>query len=126
MSLREDGPAALDWVASYLERVRELPVLAQVSPGEVRDALPSSPPQRGEDFGAVLHDLEDVLLPGMTHWQSPRFLAYFSTTGSEASVLAELLAAGLDQVGILWRTSPALQELEEVTLAWLAERRGWR
>jgi len=129
VSLREDGPAALDWVASYLERVRELPVLAQVSPGEVRDALPSSPPERGEGFEAVLRDLEGVLLPGVTHWQSPRFLAYFSTTGSEASVLAELLAAGLDQVGILWRTSPALQELEEVTLAWLAELlglpRGW-
>jgi aromatic-L-amino-acid decarboxylase len=129
VSLREDGPAALDWVASYLERVRELPVLAQVSPGEVRDALPSSPPERGEGFEAVLRDLEGVLLPGMTHWQSPRFLAYFSTTGSEASVLAELLAAGLDQVGILWRTSPALQELEEVTMAWLAELlglpRGW-
>jgi aromatic-L-amino-acid/L-tryptophan decarboxylase len=129
VSLRDDGPAALDWVASYLERVRGLPVLAQVAPGEVRDALPGSPPERGEAFAAVLRDLEEVLLPGLTHWQSPRFFAYFSTTGSEPAVLADLLAAGLNQVGILWRASPALQELEEVTLAWLAELlglpRGW-
>jgi aromatic-L-amino-acid/L-tryptophan decarboxylase len=124
VSLRADGPAALDWVASYLERVRELPALAQVAPGELRAALPASAPERGEAFSAVLRDLDDVLLPGLTHWQSPRFFGYFSTTGSEPAVLAELLAAGLNQVGILWRTSPALQELEEVTLAWLAELLG--
>jgi aromatic-L-amino-acid decarboxylase len=120
VSLREDGPATLDWVSSYLERVRELPALAHVSPGEIRAALPASAPERGEEFAAVLGDLDEVLLPGLTHWQSPRFFAYFSTTGSEPAVLAELLAAGLNQVGILWRTSPALQELEEVVLAWLA------
>jgi aromatic-L-amino-acid decarboxylase len=124
VSLREDGPAALDWVASYLERVGELPALAQVSPGEISAALPGSPPERGEDFAAVLRDLDEVLLPALTHWQSPRFFAYFSTTGSEPAILADLLAAGLNQVGILWRTSPALQELEEVTLAWLAELLG--
>jgi aromatic-L-amino-acid decarboxylase len=124
VSLREDGPATLDWVASYLERVRELPAFAQVSPGEIRAALPASAPERGEEFAAVLGDLDGVLLPGLTHWQSPRFFAYFSTTGSEPAVLAELLAAGLNQVGILWRTSPALQELEEVVLAWLAELLG--
>jgi aromatic-L-amino-acid decarboxylase len=124
VSLREDGPAALDWVADYLERVRELPVLAQVSPGEVRAAMPASPPETPESFADVLRDLEDKLLPGVTHWQSPRFFAYFSTTGSEPAVLAELVAAGLNQVGILWRTSPALQELEEVATAWLAELLG--
>jgi aromatic-L-amino-acid/L-tryptophan decarboxylase len=124
VSLREDGPAALDWVAGYLERVGELPVLAQVSPGEVRSSLPAAPPERGEAFADVLADLERLLLPGVTHWQSPRFFAYFSTTGSEQAVLAELVAAGLNQVGILWRTSPALQELEEVTTAWLAELLG--
>ena len=129
MSLRADGPAALEWVASYLDRLRELPVLAQVAPGEIRGALPASPPQRGEEFSAVLRDLDEVLLPGLTHWQSPRFFAYLSTTGSDPAILADLLAAGLNQVGILWRASPALQELEEVTLAWLAELlglpRGW-
>jgi aromatic-L-amino-acid decarboxylase len=124
LSFREDGAAALDWVARYLERVGELPVLAQVSPGEVRASLGAGPPRQGETFDAVLRDLDDKLVPGLTHWQSPRFFAYFSTTGSEPAVLAELLAAGMNQVGILWRTSPASQELEEVVLAWLAELLG--
>jgi aromatic-L-amino-acid decarboxylase len=124
LTFRSDGSAALDWVARYLERVAELPVLAQVSPGEVRASLDSQPPDRGAPFEDMLSELEHKLLPGLTHWQSPRFFAYFSTTGSEPALLAELLAAGLNQVGILWRTSPALQELEEVTTAWLAELLG--
>jgi aromatic-L-amino-acid decarboxylase len=123
-SFRDDGALALDWVASYLERLRELPVLAQVEPGEIRAALPSTPPEAAEPFEAVLRDLDDLLLPGVTHWQSPRFFAYFATTGSEPGVLAELLIAGLNQVGILWRTSPALQELEELTLDWLRQLVG--
>jgi aromatic-L-amino-acid/L-tryptophan decarboxylase len=123
-SFREDGAAALEWVASYLEGVRELPVLAQVEPGELRARLPASPPERAEPFAAVLRDLDEILLPGLTHWQSPRFFAYFANTGSEPGILAELLAAGLNQVGILWRTSPALQELEELTLDWLAQLLG--
>jgi aromatic-L-amino-acid/L-tryptophan decarboxylase len=124
MAFRDDGAATLDWLASYLERVRELPVLSQVEPGAIRAALPRRAPESGEPFAAVLRDLDEVLLPGLTHWQSPRYFAYFPSTGSEPGVLAELLAAGLNQVGILWRTSPALQELEEVTLAWLAELLG--
>jgi aromatic-L-amino-acid decarboxylase len=123
-SFRDDGALALDWVASYLERVRELPVLSQVEPGQIRAALPASPPDEPESFEAVLRDLDDVLLPGLTHWQSPRFFAYFATTGSEPGVLAELLIAGLNQVGILWRTSPALQELEELTVDWLRQLVG--
>jgi aromatic-L-amino-acid decarboxylase len=123
-SFREDGAAALEWVASYLEGVRELPVLAQVGPGELRTRLPASPPETAEPFAAVLRDLDEILLPGLTHWQSPRFFAYFANTGSEPGILAELLAAGLNQVGILWRTSPALQELEELTLDWLAQLLG--
>jgi len=125
VSFRDDGEAALDWVASYLDGVRERqPVLARVEPGEIRAALPGSPPDEPEPFSAVVGDLDAVLAPGLTHWQSPRFFAYFATTGSEPAVLAELLAAGLNQVGILWRTSPALQELEEVTLDWLAQLLG--
>lgn len=123
-TFREDGAAAVDWVASYLERVSELPVLSPVEPGDIRAALPSSTPDEPEPFSAVLRDLDTVLLPGLTHWQSPRFFAYFATTASEPGVLAELLIAGLNQVGILWRTSPALQELEEVTLEWLAQLFG--
>ena len=123
-TFRDDGAAALDWVASYLEGVRERPVLAQVAPGDVKAALPQGPPAEPEPFSAVLRDLDAVLMPGITHWQSPRFFAYFATTSSEPAVLAELLSAGLNQVGILWRTSPALQELEEVTLDWLAQLLG--
>ena len=123
-SFREDGALAVDWVASYLERVRDLPVLSQVEPGEIRAALPGFPPEEPEPFAAILEDLDRVLVPGLTHWQSPRFFAYFATTASEPGVLAELLIAGLNQVGILWRTSPALQELEELTVDWLRQLVG--
>jgi aromatic-L-amino-acid decarboxylase len=124
VSFRDDGAAAVEWVAGYLEQVREHPVLSRVQPGEIRSALPASPPEEAEPFEAVLADLDRVLLPGVTHWQSPRYFAYFPSTGSEPGILAELLAAGLNQVGILWRTSPALQELEEVTLDWLRQLLG--
>jgi aromatic-L-amino-acid/L-tryptophan decarboxylase len=121
VDLRRDGAAALEWAASYLERVGDLPVLAQVEPGAIRAALPAAPPELAEPFADVLRDLDDVLLPGVTHWQSPRFFAYFPTTGSEPGILAELLIAALNNVGFLWRTSPALAELEEVVLSWLAQ-----
>ncbi len=124
MSFRDDGAAAVDWVASYLERVGELPVLARVAPGEVRSRLPAAAPDRGEPFADVLRDLDEILLPGITHWQSPRFFAYFATTGSEPGILAELLAAGLNAVGFVWRTSPALTELEELVLDWTAQLLG--
>jgi aromatic-L-amino-acid decarboxylase len=124
VDLRRDGAAALEWAASYLERVGELPVLAQVAPGEIRDRLPDAAPEQPEPFGDVLRDLDEVLLPGITHWQSPRFFAYFATTGSEPGILAELLIATLNNVGFLWRTSPALAELEEVTLSWLGRLLG--
>ena len=106
MSFREDGEAALDWAARYLETVRERPVLAQIEPGELRSRLPDTAPDEPEPFAALLRDLDDVLMPALTHWQSPRFFAYFANTGSEPGILAELLAATLNQVGILWRSSP--------------------
>jgi aromatic-L-amino-acid/L-tryptophan decarboxylase len=122
--IREEGPAALEWAAGYLERLRELPVLSRVEPGELRASLPAAPPESPEPFAHLLRDLDGVLMPALTHWQSPRYFAYFANTGSEAGILAELLAAALNQVGVLWRTSPALQELEEVTLDWLAQLLG--
>jgi aromatic-L-amino-acid/L-tryptophan decarboxylase len=124
VSFREDGDAALDWAARYLETVGERPVLSQIEPGVLSSRLPATAPDEPEPFAAVLRDLDEVLMPALTHWQSPRFFAYFANTGSEPGILAELLAATLNQVGILWRTSPALQELEEVMLAWLAELLG--
>jgi aromatic-L-amino-acid decarboxylase len=124
VTFREDGQTALEWAARYLERVDDFPVLAQVEPGYVRSRLPASPPDRGEPFSAVLRDVEDVLLPAMTHWQSPRFFAYFAISSSEPAILAELLAATLNQNAILWRTSPASTELEEVVAGWVARLLG--
>jgi aromatic-L-amino-acid/L-tryptophan decarboxylase len=123
-SLRDDGPAALEWAARYLERVGELPVLARVEPGEIRARLPRTAPEEGEPFSAVLSDLDEVLLPGTTHWQHPRYFAYFATSSSEPAILAELLAATLNSVAILWRTAPAATELEGVVLDWVADLLG--
>ena len=124
MSFREDGYAAVDWVARYLEDRRDLPVLAQVEPGEIRARLPATAPEKGESFAAVLDDLDSILLPGITHWNHPRFFAYFGITGSEPGILAELLIAALNVNAMLWRTSPAATELEQVALSWLAELLG--
>jgi aromatic-L-amino-acid decarboxylase len=124
VSFREDGVAALEWAARYLERVGDYPVLAQVRPGDVRARLPASPPEYGEPFANVLRDLDEILLPGMTHWQSPRFFAYFAVSASEPGILAELLAATLNSVAFLWRTSPASTELEQLTLDWTAQLLG--
>jgi aromatic-L-amino-acid/L-tryptophan decarboxylase len=123
-TFRDDGAAAVEWVARYLERLPELPVLAQVEPGEIRSRLPASPPEEGEPFAAVLRDLDEVLMPGMTNWQHPRFFAYFSVTAAEPAMLAELLAAALNQVAILWRTAPASTELEGLVLDWVAQLIG--
>jgi aromatic-L-amino-acid/L-tryptophan decarboxylase len=122
--LRADGQAALEWSARYLERVGELPVLAQVRPGDVRAGLPASAPEDPEPFSALLEDLDRILLPGVTHWQHPRFFAYFPTSASEPAILAELLAATLNSVAFLWRTAPAATELEGVVLDWVAELLG--
>ena len=121
---RADGAAALEWAARYLEGVRELPVLSRVDPGAVRSALPAAPPDEPEPFAAVLQDLDDVLLPGITHWNHPRFFAYFATSGTEPGILAELLAATLNVNAMLWRTSPAATELEELVLDWVAQLMG--
>src|SRR5437016_6915019 len=122
--LRSDGLAALDWAARYLERVRDLPVLAQVSPGEIRARLPGAPPEEPEPFATVLQDLDEVLLPGVTHWQHPRYFAYFAVSAAEPAILAELLAATLNSVAILWRTAPASTELEGLVLDWTAQLLG--
>jgi aromatic-L-amino-acid decarboxylase len=122
--LRRDGAAALEWAAQYLDRVGELPVLARVKPGEIRARLPASPPDEPEPFEAILRDLDEVLMAGITHWQHPRYFAYFATTAAEPAILAELLAAALNSVAILWRTSPASTELEGLVLDWTAQLLG--
>jgi aromatic-L-amino-acid/L-tryptophan decarboxylase len=121
---REDAAAASEWVARYLEGVRERPVLAQVEPGEIRAALPASPPETAEPFAAVLRDLDEVLLPGITHWNHPRFFAYFAVSGTEPGILAEFLTAALNVNAMLWRTSPAATELEELAVDWVRQLLG--
>jgi aromatic-L-amino-acid decarboxylase len=121
---RADAAAASEWVARYLEGVRELPVLSQVEPGQIKAALPAAPPDRPEPFAAVLRDLDEILLPGITHWNHPRFFAYFAISGSEPGILAELLTAALNVNAMLWRTSPAATELEEVAVDWLRQLVG--
>ncbi len=123
-TFRDDGAAALDWIAQYLEGVRDYPVLSRAEPGSVRAALPPAAPDEPEPFASVLRDLDEILMPGLTHWQSPRYFAYFAASAAEPGILAEFLIAALNQVGILWRASPALQELEELTLDWLRQLVG--
>ena len=123
-TFREDGYAAVDWAARYLERVGELPVLAQVQPGDLSAKLPPAPPEHGEPFANVLRDLDDLIVPALTNWQHPRFFAYFAVTASEPGILAELLAATMNQVAILWRASPASTELELRTVDWVRQLLG--
>jgi aromatic-L-amino-acid decarboxylase len=122
--IREHGPAALDWAAGYLAGVRERPVLAQVKPGEIAARLPASAPEHAEGFDAVLRDLDEILLPGVTHWQHPRYFAYFPSGACEPAILAEFLAATINAVALLWRTAPASTELEGVVSKWVAELIG--
>jgi len=129
MTFRDDLAKASDWVAAYLDRAGELPVQARVQPGEVRAKLPPSPPEHGEPFDALLRDLDQVILPGLTLWNHPRFFAWFANTGSEPGILAELLIATLNVNAMTWLSSPAATELEVTVLDWLAQLlglpRGW-
>jgi aromatic-L-amino-acid decarboxylase len=124
VSIRDDGQAALDWVARYLEGVRDRPVLARVEPGEIRAQLPDAPPDAPEPFADVLRDLDELLLPGITHWNHPRFFAYFATSAPPPGILAELLSATLNVNAMVWSTSPAATELEQTAMDWLAQLLG--
>jgi aromatic-L-amino-acid decarboxylase len=117
---RRHGHAVVDWIADYLERVETLPVLSQVKPGEIRAGLPLNPPAQGESFEKILADIDKLILPGITHWQSPNFYAYFPSNGSGPAILGDLLSSGLGVQGMLWATSPACTELETHVLDWLA------
>ncbi len=129
MSFREDLDLAADWVDAYLARVAQLPVAADVAPGAIRALLPDAPPEHGEPFEALLRDLDEVILPGITHWNHPRFFAWFANTGSEPGIIAELLIAALNVNAMTWLSSPAATELEVTVMDWLAQLlglpRGW-
>jgi aromatic-L-amino-acid decarboxylase len=124
LSFRDDGYAAVEWAARYLERVDELPVLAQVEPGQLTAKLPVAPPERAEPFASVLRDLDELIVPALTNWQHPRFFAYFAITASEPGILAELLAAAMQQNAIVWRASPASTELELRVVDWVRQLLG--
>ena len=117
---RRHGRAVVEWIADYYERMETFPVLSQAQPGQIRSSLPSHAPAQGEPFDAILADVEK-LLPGITHWQSPNFFAYFPANASAPAILGDLLSSGLGVQGMLWSTSPACTELETHVLDWLAE-----
>ncbi|MFO0784632.1 MAG: pyridoxal-dependent decarboxylase [Phycisphaerales bacterium] len=121
---RRHGHAMVDWIAEYLRTVEERPVRSNVAPGWVRAQLPTEPPQTGEPWEAIAADVDRVVLPGVTHWQSPNFFAYFPANASGPAILGELLSAGLGIQGMLWATSPACTELETHVLDWLLQMLG--
>ena len=121
---RRFGHEIIDWIADYFEHIEEVPVLAQVAPGELSAQLPSSPPQAGESMEAILADVNRLIVPALTHWSHPSFFAYFATSTSAPGIFGELLSAAFDVKSMLWRTSPASTELEEVTLDWLRQMIG--
>ena len=115
------GRTVVDWIADYHRRIESFPVLSQVEPGQIRASLPPEPPIRGETFEVILADLDTLILPGVTHWQSPNFFAFFPANASGPAILGELVSAGLGVQGMLWATSPACTELETHVLDWLVD-----
>jgi len=122
--LLANGHAALEWIARYLDHPERVSVLSQVVPGEIREMLPVSPPEQPEPLGDILRDFETQIVPGVTHWNHPGFFAYFATSSSVPGIVGEMLVAALDVKAMLWRTSPAATELEQVTTDWLRQMLG--
>ncbi|HEY1951397.1 MAG TPA: pyridoxal-dependent decarboxylase, partial [Gemmatimonadaceae bacterium] len=121
---RRHGHAVIDWIAEYLEAPEKWPVLPAVRPGETRDAIPETPPERGEPMEKILEDFRGLIVPATTHWNHPAFMAYFANSSTGAGILGEALTAALNVNAMLWRTSPAATELELLTLDWLRQMLG--
>ena len=121
---RRFGHELIDWIAEYFERIEDLPVLAQIEPGELKAQLPAVPPEKGEAMEEIIADVDRLIVPALTHWSHPSFFAYFATSTSAPGIFGELLSAAFDNKAMLWRTSPASTELEEVTLDWLRQMMG--
>lgn len=121
---RRFGHELIDWIANYFDHIEELPVLSEIQPGELKSQLPAVPPQQGERMEDILADVDRLILPALTHWSHPSFYAYFATSTSGPGILGELLTAAFDNKAMLWRTSPASTELEEVVLDWLRQMMG--
>jgi aromatic-L-amino-acid decarboxylase len=120
------GQTALEWIARYLDHPERVSVLSRAVPGEIRELLPASPPDHGEPLGDILRDFESQIVPGITHWNHPGFFGYFATSSSVPGIIGELLISALDVKAMLWRTSPAATELEQVTTDWLRQMLGLR
>src|SRR5688572_18410443 len=118
-AFRREAHRLADWIADYLAHSSRYPVLSRNAPGDIVHALPREAPVQGESFDRIFEDIERIVVPGLTHWNHPGFFAYFAITASGPGILGEFLSAALNQQAMLWRTSPAATELEEVTLAWL-------
>ena len=121
---RKYGHQLIDWIADYRTRVAEFPVMARIAPGEIRAQLPASPPENPENFDAIFKDMDNIVMPGLSHWQHPRFFGYFPSNGSLASVLGDYLSTGLGVLGLSWQSSPALTEVEEVVTDWMRQMIG--
>ena len=118
---RRFGHEIIDWIADYFERIEDLPVLAQIEPGDLKAQLPVAPPEKGEAMDEIIRVVDRLIVPALTHWSHPSFFAYFATSTSAPGIFGELLSAAFDNKAMLWRTSPASTELEEVTLDWLRQ-----
>src|SRR4051794_41733846 len=121
---RRHGHEVIDWIADYYSRIESFPVLSRVKPDQIRESLPSNTPAKGEAFADLLKDVEKLILPGITHWQSPNFFAFFPGNASGPGILGDLLSSGLGVQGMLWSTSPACTELETHVMDWLVTMLG--
>ena len=123
-AFRAYGHQVVDWIADYLTNAEAYPVLAQTAPGDIRRALPAQAPAQPQAMSSILEDFERIIMPGITHWNMPGFMAYFANTASGPGILGEMLTGALNANAMLWRTSPAATELEQVTLDWLRQMLG--
>jgi len=121
---RRLGHQLIDWIADYFEKIEDLPVLPPIEPGDLKARLPAAPPAQGEPMDEIVADLDRLIVPALTHWSHPSFFAYFATSTSAPGIFGELLSAAFDNKAMLWRTSPASTELEEVVLDWLRQMMG--
>src|SRR5450759_2526776 len=121
---RKHAHLLVEWMAGYMENVENLPVKSSVKPGEIFVKIPDKPPQQPESFDSLMRDFDEIIIPGITHWQSPNFFAYFPANTSPASILAEMLTATLGAQCMIWETSPAAAELEEKMMNWLRDMIG--
>jgi len=124
VNIKEKGALFLNWVEKYFTEIETFPVLPNIKPGDIKKQLPSNPPEKSESYENIISDLNNIILPGVTHWNHPKFMAYFNSTSSDPGIFAELVSAAFNTNGMLWKSNPASTELEEVTLNWFRKMLG--